>query len=475
MSACCVPKNGAKGFDLAVIGAGSAGFSAAITAAEQGAQVALIGHGTIGGTCVNVGCVPSKTLIRAAETLHQASAAARFAGISARAHSDDWAATVRQKDELVGALRQAKYADLLPAYNNITYIEGPARVVDGGVAVNGDMIGAERLVIATGARPAVPSIAGIEEVDYLTSTSALALETLPKSLLVIGGGYIGAELAQMFARMGVNVTIVCRSRLLPEAEPEIGTALAGYLADEGIRVVGGLTYDTIRQTEGGVALTVVGSGRPETITAERILVATGRTPNTETFGLAEAGIAQAPNGAIVVDDRMRTSKPGVYAAGDVTGKDQFVYMAAYGAKLAAKNALNGDSLRYDNAAMPAVVFTDPQVASVGFTEAQACAAGYDVRTSVLALENVPRALAARDTRGLIKLVADRGSRKLLGAHILAPEGADSIQAAALAIRCGMTIDDLAETVFPYLTTVEGLKLAVQTFDRDVKMLSCCAG
>ncbi len=475
MSACCVPKNGAKGFDLAVIGAGSAGFSAAITAAEQGAQVALIGHGTIGGTCVNIGCVPSKTLIRAAETLHQANAAGRFAGISARAHADDWAATVRQKDELVGALRQAKYADLLPAYNNISYIEGSAQVADGGVAVNGDMIRAERLVIATGARPAVPSIAGIEEVDYLTSTSALMLEALPKSLLVIGGGYIGAELAQMFARMGVNVTIVFRSRLLPEAEPEIGAALAGYLADEGIRVVGGLTYDSIRKTEGGVALTVVGGGRPETITAERILVATGRTPNTETFGLAEAGIAQKPNGAIVVDDRMRTSKAGVYAAGDVTGKDQFVYMAAYGAKLAAKNALNGDSLRYNNAAMPAVVFTDPQVASVGFTEAQARAAGYDVRTSVLSLENVPRALAARDTRGLIKLVADRGSRKLLGAHILAPEGADSIQTAALAIRCGLTIDDLAETIFPYLTTVEGLKLATQTFDRDVKMLSCCAG
>jgi mercuric reductase len=150
-------------------------------------------------------------------------------------------------------------------------------------------------------------------------------------------------------------------------------------------------------------------------------------------------------------------------------------MAAYGAKLAAKNALNGDSLRYDNAAMPAVVFTDPQVGSVGLTEAQARAAGHNVRTSVLSLDNVPRALAARDTRGLIKLVADGDTRKLLGAHVLAPEGADSVQTAAMAIRCGLTIDELAEMIFPYLTTVEGLKLAAQTFDRDVKMLSCCAG
>jgi mercuric reductase len=195
----------------------------------------------------------------------------------------------------------------------------------------------------------------------------------------------------------------------------------------------------------------------------------------EDLGLIEAGVKQTLGGAILVDDHMRTSVRGVYAAGDVTGRDQFVYMAAYGAKIAAKNALNGDSLRYDNSAMPAVVFSDPQVASVGFTEAQAIAAGYATRTSTLPLENVPRALAARDTRGLIKLVADGRTRKLLGAHILAPEGADSIQTAAMAIRCGLTIDDLAETIFPYLTTVEGLKLAAQTFDRDVKRLSCCAG
>ncbi|MFC6050605.1 FAD-dependent oxidoreductase, partial [Methylobacterium hispanicum] len=205
-----------------------------------------------------------------------------------------------------------------------------------------------------------------------------------------------------FARVGVAVTLVCRSRLLPAAEPEIGEALAGYLAGEGIAVLGGLSYEAVDRTEGGVSLTFWRDGRRETVTAKRILAATGRTANTEDLGLADAGVAQTPTGAIVVDDRMRTSKPGIYAAGDVTGKDQFVYMAAYGAKLAAKNALNGDSLRYDNRAMPAVVFTDPQVGSVGLTEVQARAAGYDVRTSVLTLDNVPRALAARDTRGLIK-------------------------------------------------------------------------
>jgi mercuric reductase len=475
MSDCCAPKNGGKHYDLAVIGAGSAGFSAAITAAERGAQVALLGHGTIGGTCVNIGCVPSKTLIRAAETLHQASAAERFAGISARARAGDWSALVHQKDELVAGLRQTKYVDLLPAYNSISYMEGQARLAEGGVALNGDLIKAERLIITTGARPAVPALPGIEDVEYLTSTSALALETLPKSLLVIGGGFVGAELAQMFARIGVKVTIVCRSRLLPAAEPEIAEALSKYFRDEGIRLNCGVAYKLIKPTNGGVSLVVKEGSREEVLEAERVLIATGRAPNVEGLGLEEAGIAQASNGSIQVDDRMRTTRPAVYAAGDVTGRDQFVYMAAYGAKLAAKNALNADSLRYDHTAMPAVMFTDPQVASVGLTEAAARAVGHDARTSVLPLSYVPRALAARDTRGLFKLVADGRTRKLLGAHILAPEGGDSIQTAVLAIRQGLTIDDLSDAIFPYLTTVEGLKLAAQAFDKEVLKLSCCAG
>nr|WP_015061093.1 mercury(II) reductase [Pseudomonas sp. K-62]BAM13929.1 mercury reductase [Pseudomonas sp. K-62] len=479
MSDCCSTQSendSKRRYDVIVVGAGSAGFSAAITAAEQGAQVALIGHGMIGGSCVNVGCVPSKALIRTAEAVHHANGAAgRFSGIQAQAQVTDWRAQVAQKDALVESLRQAKYEDLLPAYNNVAYHEGRARLVAGGVEAGGQRFNADRVIIATGTRPTMPAIPGITEVSALDSTAALALTELPRSMIVLGGGYIGAELAQMFARVGVAVTFVFRSRLLPEAEPEIGEALAGYLADEGITVLGNLAYESVRRTEDGVSLTVRRNGQHETVTAEQILVATGRSANTESLGLVEAGVAQTLTGAIVVDDRMRTSKPGVYAAGDVTGKDQFVYMAAYGAKLAAKNALNGDSLRYDNSAMPAVVFTDPQVGSVGFTEAQARAAGHDVRTSVLALDNVPRALAARDTRGLIKLVADRSTRKLLGAHILAPEGADSIQTAAMAIRCGLTIDDITDTIFPYLTTVEGLKLAAQTFDRDVKKLSCCAG
>ena len=462
-------------YDLAVIGAGSAGFSAAITAAEQGAQVALIGHGTIGGTCVNVGCVPSKALIRAAEAVHHANSAPRFAGVEAAGRVKDWNALRAQKDELVASLRQTKYIDLLPAYNGIAYLEGKARLGNGDVVVDGEHIDAGKVIVATGSHEFVPAIPGIEDIPYLTSTTAFEMEGLPESMLVIGGGYVGCELAQMFARAGVKVTILFRSRLLPEGEPEISKALASYFEDEGITVQRVDGYKSIHARGGAVALSATADGATETLEAERVLLSAGRKANTEGLGLEEAGVNLLPNGGIEVDDRMRTTKAGVYAAGDVTGRDQFVYMAAYGAKIAAYNAMNGDGRSYNNLAMPAVVFTDPQMASVGLTEGAAKAQGIDVKTSILSLDNVPRALAARDTRGLIKLVADVATDKLIGAHILAPEGADSIQTAAIAIKQGMTYAELGDMIFPYLTTVEGLKLAAQTFDMDVSKLSCCAG
>ena len=476
MPDCCTPGGQQKDtYDLAVIGAGSAGFSAAITAAEQGATVALIGHGTLGGTCVNVGCVPSKTMIRAAEALHGARAAGRFPGLAGEADVMDWSQLIAAKDDLVSTLRQKKYADLLPEYGGVAYLEGEARLGGAGVIVDGNHVVAGKIIIATGGRPSVPSVLGIEKVNYLTSTTLLELEDLPKSLIVFGGGYIGAELAQMMARMGVQVTVVCRSRLLPLVEPEIADTLAAVFQSEGIKLYCGAAYDACREDAVGVTVRVKHGGELVELKAERLLVATGRTPNTETLGLTEAGVAQNSRGAIIINDRMHTSKSGVYAAGDVTDRDQFVFMAAYGAKLAAKNALNGDSLAYDNRAMPWVVFTDPQVAGVGLDEVAAKAAGHDVKTSIVPLNQVPRALAARDTRGLIKLVADARSDQLLGGQILAPEGADSIQTLAMALKFGMTAKALGETIFPYLTTVEGLKLAAQTFDKDVTKLSCCAG
>ncbi|MEI4263483.1 mercury(II) reductase [Roseovarius sp. D0-M9] len=474
---CCTPDGaGRRDFDLAVIGAGSAGFSAAITAAEGGKRVALIGHGTIGGTCVNVGCVPSKTMIRAAEALHGARATSRFPGLSGEAQVADWAALVAAKDDLVTDLRQKKYADLLPGYEGVSYLDdGPARLVPGGVEVGGRRITAPKVIVATGGRPAAPDIPGIQDAPTLHSTSLLEMDQLPESLIFLGGGYIGVELAQMMARMGARVTIVCRSRLLPQAEPEVSEALTKILRAEGFTILDGASYVAAQRNGERAGLTVTLGGTSRDLTADHLVLTTGRASNTEGLGLAEMGVETDTRGAIQVGDDMQTTKPGIFAAGDVTDRDQFVYMAANGAKLAARNAVLEGTERYDNAAMPWVVFTDPQVAGVGLTEAQARAAGHDVKTSVLTLDNVPRALAARDTRGLIKLIAGRATDRLLGGVIMAPEGADSVQTLVMALKFGMTAKSLGETIFPYLTTVEGLKLAAQTFDKDVAKLSCCAG
>ena len=279
----------------------------------------------------------------------------------------------------------------------------------------------------------------------------------------------------MFARAGVAVTIVDIVPILSAGEPEISAALARYLHEEGVVIRESVTPTAISKTPHGIALAICAGGKSEALEAEQVLVTTGRRPNTAGLGLDEAGIELLPNGGIKVDDHMRTTRSGTYAAGDATGRDQFVYMTAHGARIAAENALGGDGKRYDATAMPSVVFTDPQVASVGLTEAQAREHGLAVTTRVLPLDQVPRALAARDTRGLFKLVAQAESGKLLGAHLLAPEGADSIQTAALAIKGGLTVGELAETIFPYLTTVEGLKLTAQSFQKDVAKLSCCAG
>ncbi len=478
MSDCCDSNNTQEKTispDLLVIGAGSGGFSAAITAAEKGANVVIAGVGTIGGTCVNFGCVPSKTMIRATETLHQASKASRFDGIEASAKITDWKALVAQKQALVDELRVTKYIDVLPAYENVSYVEGRSVFTDDGVMVGDTLYTPQKTIIATGSTASLPPIDGMLSVPHLTSTTALELQKQPKSLLIIGGGVIGVELGQMFARAGTKVTICCRSRLVPETEPEISEALTKYLQEEGVDVCAGIGYQKIEEIDGGIRLTHDKDGETRTIDAEQVLVTTGRKPNTASMGLEENGIKLIKNGGIQVGEYMQTTREDVYAVGDVTGADMFVYMAAYGGKLAALNAIDGNKNAYDNATMPSVIFTDPQVAGVGLTEAQAKEQGMDVKTSTITLDHVPRFIAARDTRGLIKLVADRKTDKLLGAHILAPEAGDIIQTVVIALKSQMTTEALANTIFPYLTGVEGLKLAAQTFDKDVSKLSCCAG
>ncbi|MFQ5709702.1 MAG: mercury(II) reductase [bacterium] len=468
-------------YDLVVIGTGGGGMAAAIRAAENGHKVAIVEAHTVGGTCVNIGCVPSKALIRAAHAYHMAGHHP-FAGLKTKAEGVDWQELIAQKDELVGELRQKKYIDVLKSYGDrITLIQGWAKLDENGdVVVDGKAFKAGRVVVATGAKPKVLPLDGIESVEVLNSTTAMALKQQPKSLIVIGGRAIALELGQAFARLGTKVTILQRSsRLVPEHEAEIGEALADYLRAEGIDVQTGVAPQAIREENSEKILTATVRGEQRVFRAEQLLMAVGRAPNTSNLGLEAAGVELDSRGFVVVDEHLQTSNPKIYAVGDVTTLPKFVYVAAAGGGTAAENALNGNARSFDLNVLPDVIFTDPQVATVGLTEAHARSEGYDVKTSTLPLEYVPRALAARDTRGFIKLIADRKSDRLLGAHVLAAEAGEVIQTAALAVKMGrehgFTVQNLRDMLFPYLVQVEGIKLAAQTFEKDVAQLSCCAG
>jgi len=466
--------DGRDAYDLVVVGAGSAAFAAAIKATEAGYRVALVEHGTLGGTCVNVGCVPSKALLRAGE-LAWAAGHHPFAGLTTSSGPVDLAALVAQKDELVDDLRKSKYADLVSDYG-FTVIPGHARFSGPEVLeVDGRPISARVYLVATGASPAVPPIPGLAEAGYLTSTSALELTEVPRRLVVIGANAIGLELGQFFLHIGSEVTFVeVAERIAPFEEPEISEALASVLVAQGATVHTGAQVCRVDRYDGNVTIRAQVGDHEVDLTCDEVLVATGRRPNTEGLGLEEAGVTLDGRGAPVVDDELRTSNPRVYGAGDVTGAPQFVYVSAYEGALAVDNALSGAGRKVDLTGLPRVIFTAPQVAGAGLTEAQAEAAGHEVETSVLPLSAVPRALVNHDTAGLVKLVAEAGTGRLLGGSVLAEGAGDVIQTAVLAIRHGITTAELAATFHPYLTMAEGLKLAAQTFTRDVEKLSCCA-
>ena len=461
---------------IAVIGSGGAAMAAALKAVEQGARVTLIERGTIGGTCVNVGCIPSKIMIRAAHIAHLRTASPFDDGIAAATPAILRERLLAQQQARVEELRHAKYESILDSNPVITRLAGEARFKDARTLTVATADGGtrevsfDRCLIATGASPAIPPIPGLKDTPYWTSTEALASDTIPVRLAVIGSSVVAVELAQAFARLGSQVTVLARSTLFFREDPAIGAAVTDAFRAEGIAVLEHTQASQVAYQDGEFVLTTA-QGE---LRADKLLIATGRSPNTRSLNLEAAGVTVNPQGAIVVDDGLRTSAPDIYAAGDCTDQPQFVYVAAAGGTRAAVNMTGGEAA-LDLTAMPAVFFTDPQVATVGLSEAEAHLKGIETDSRTLTLDNVPRALANFDTRGFIKLVIEEGSRRLIGVQAVTPEAGELIQAAALAIRARMTVEELADQLFPYLTMVEGLKLAAQTFKKDVKALSCCAG
>jgi len=470
-------------YDLVIIGSGGAAFAAAITARDAGASVVMIERGTIGGTCVNTGCVPSKALLAAAAARHDA-LSQRFPGIATQAGPVDMAALTGGKDDLVAAMRVGKYTGLAADYG-WQILAGTARfsgvpdapvlqvrLNDGGTA----KVEAGHYLVATGAAPWIPPISGLAGAGYLTSATAMELTELPESMLVIGGNAVGLEVAQLFARLGVTVTIAeALDRLAPFDEPEVSAAIEDVLDEEGIGILTAAVITSVQGDATARSVTIKTAGAPKRELAYgQILVAAGRHPVTAGLNLDAAGVKTGRRGEIITDESGRTANPRIWAAGDVTGGPQFVYVAAAQGSRAAANALAGAGRTVDYAALPRVTFTSPAIASAGLTEAELIRQGVACDCRVLPLSAVPRAIVARDTRGVVKLVAEARTGRVRGVHAVADGAGEMITAASYAIRAPMTVADLAEAWAPYLTMSEGLRLVAQAFSRDVSRLSCCA-
>ncbi len=481
ITAAPVKKGAGDPLHVAIIGTGSAAFACALRVIEDGARVTLIERApVIGGTCVNVGCVPSKIMIRAAHIAHQQKSNP-FKGLKKQMPVIDRAELVAQQQARVDELRAAKYEEILKAQSGMTLVRGEARFRDAHTLIvdreHGDYVEvtADRFLIATGSAPSIPPIPGLAGTPYWTSTEALVAEKLPEHLIVVGSSIVALELAQAFLRLGSKVTLLARHTLMYREDPAIGAELQKVLEAEGMRILTHTRAQSIQYRKGWFS-----SGRfivntaQAIIQGDRLLIAAGRPPNTESLALDKAGVKTRRSGAIQVDDHMQTSMEHIYAAGDCTDQPQFVYVAAAAGTRAAINMTGGDAA-LNLSAMPAVMFTDPQMATVGLSEAEAHTRNIETESRTLTLDNVPRALANFETRGFVKLVAEKAGGRLLGVQIVAPEAGEMIQTAALAIRNRMTVDELAGQLFPYLTMVEGLKLCAQTFSKDLKQLSCCAG
>ena len=465
---------GWRDYDLAMLGSGSAAFAAAITATEAGARVALMESDVVGGTCVNFGCVPFKAMLAPAEAYFHAGHQP-FAGIRTSSDGFDMGALVDSKTVLVDHLRSEKYLDLAREYG-FAICQGRAEFVDPeGIACNGERVSARSYLIATGASPAVPPIPGLQDAGYLTSTTALELRESPRELVVIGANAIGLEMGQLFMRLAARVTFLeAAPRITPFEEPEVSATMRAILEEEGAAVVTGAAITSVAAQGGRRLVAFQVDGAKRTISADHMLVATGRRPNTAGLGLEKAGIEVTELGAVQVDDGLRTSNPRVWAAGDVTGHPQFVYVAAHEGSLAARNAISGAGLRVDLRAVPRVIFTGLTVAGVGLTDEQASQQGIACECRVLPMSAVPRALVNRDTRGLVKIVAEAGTGRIVCATVVSDGAGDVIQAAIYAVQFGLTTDQVASTWALYLTFAEGFKLTAQTFKRDVSKLSCCA-
>ncbi len=464
-------------FDLVILGSGSTAFAAAIRATSYGARVLMFEKSVLGGTCINWGCIPSKTLIHAALFKHEAQL-----GNSIGLNSDEFSTIdsdrlFRHRDAVVTKLRQDRYLDVLKNMRGLELVKGTARFIDPHTVECGGLhYSSDRFLIAVGGNPRIPSLPGIEKCSYDTSRSALLLKILPASLVIIGGGVIAVELGQMYHRLGCRVTILEHGpRILPAIERETSLSLQEILEKEGIKIVTNVNISSLDKL--GV-LNVVNAEvdeRQHIFTGEKILLAVGTVPATSNIGLESTGVTLNDEGFIVTDRHMRSSADGIWAAGDVVGNMMIATTGAKEGIVAVDDMFNkGCGCAMDYLAAPMAIFTDPEVAMVGHTEESARDAGFDCVVNCMPVSAIPKAHVTGMTDGVIKMIADRVTGRILGVHLACHRGADMINEAALALHMRATVADIASTMHVYPSIGEGLKLCAQGFSRDINRLSCCA-
>jgi mercuric reductase len=449
-------------YDLVVIGSGAAGATAATTAVRQGAsRVAIVERGVLWGTCVNNGCIPSKFLLTLAEYAYYKNHGHPGLRVDSRL---DLSAIIAEKDALIARLKQKK-TDRMITGLHIEIIQGSAEFVSSTQLQAGSRsITSDRIIIATGSSPAIPPVTGITTVPFMTNVEALSPDRIPDSLLIIGGRALGLEFAQMYAHLGSKVTLLQRSaHIIPEDEPEIAELLAGYLRDEGIDIRTGVEIQSLKKAATGIEAATVINGIRQVFSAERLLLAAGRSPNTQGLRLDRAGVKTGPGGAVIVDAGLRTTALNIWAAGDVTGEPMLETAARYEGEIAAMNAFLELKHSFNRVFIPHGIYTMPQVASIGMTESQARAAGLDPETRTIRMDTMARSFMTGDTRGMVKIVASKSDDRVLGVHVCSPLATEILQASVLAVSRHLPVQDLADMYHLFPTTGEAISVCARQF------------
>lgn len=463
-------------FDIIIVGGGAAAFAAATKASDMGKTALMINSGLpLGGTCVNVGCMPSKHLLAVGDELFYAQRPQFKAIKTGTKHLFNFQSAIREKDRMVTRARKSNYVRALKSLKTVTLLEDKAHFISSSqIEVAGQTYEADKFIVAAGASNRSLPIPGLDKVRWLDNITAMQLPKLPESMAVIGGGPLGLEFAQMFAHFGTKVTVLeAEEQILPREEPEIAAELRRCLEEEGLAIHTSVRVGAVAERGRKKVVSFSKGGVNEDIEADELMLATGIRPNTSDLGLERTGVTVDKGGFIQVNQHYQTDNPNIYAAGDCIGKMPLETVAAKEGSLAVENALTVPvrTLNYDH--VPHSVFTNPQVASVGITEAEEMRRLNTCACRSLEIAQVPKAQAIKETRGIIKMGIHPETEVILGVHIVAPMAADLIHEAAIAVKYKLTIDEIVDTVHVFPTMSEAIKRVAQSFKRDISQMSCC--